>query len=63
MVTKLLRICIFAVIYWCIIWNYVMIFQDFVCELSTYKKKGDSMLEGDNKIGSLTILPMFFFDV
>ena len=40
-----------------------MIFQGFACELSTYKKKGDSMLEGDNKIGSLIILPMFLFDV
>ena len=40
-----------------------MIFQCFVCELSTYKKKGGSMLEGDSKIGSLIILPMFFFDV
>jgi len=40
-----------------------MIFQCFVYELSTYKKKGFSMLEGDNKIGSLTILLMFFYDV
>ena len=40
-----------------------MIFQGFVCELSIYKKKGVSMLEGDNKIGSFTILPMFFYDV
>jgi len=40
-----------------------MIFQGFICELSTYKKKGVSMSEGNNKIGSLTILPMFIFDV
>ena len=40
-----------------------MIFQGFVCELSAYKKKGGSMLEDDNKIGSLIFLPMFFFDV
>jgi len=40
-----------------------MIFQDFIRELSTYKKKGGSMLEGDNKIGSLAILSIFLFDV
>jgi len=40
-----------------------MIFQGLVCELSTYKKKGLSMLKGDNKISSLAILPMFFYDV
>ena len=35
-----------------------MVFHGFVCELSTYKKKGGSMLEGDNKIGSLIALAM-----
>ena len=60
MVADSLFIRAFVLIYRSFIWNYVMIFHGFVCELSTYKKKGVSMLKGNNKIGSLTILPIFF---
>ena len=35
----------------------------FCLRIINIQEEGGSMLEGDNKIGSLIILPMFFFDV
>ena len=50
MVTNLLFVCVFAVIYGCLIRIYVMIFQILGCCFQSLKTKSFLMSENDNRI-------------
>ena len=50
MVISLTFICVFAVIYGCLIWIYVMIFQILICCFQSLKTKSFLMSEDDNRI-------------
>ena len=50
MVTSQTFICVFAVIYGCLIGIYVMIFQILICCFQSFKTKSFFMSEDDNRI-------------
>ncbi len=50
MVISLTFICVFAVIYGCLIWIYVMIFQIVIYCFQSLKTKSFLMSEDDNRI-------------